>query len=922
MSYFEKKFNIDNSLKGEVKVICPFHNDTNPSATVNLDKRLFHCWVCGDEASGNEAQVMAKLEGITEREAYNRLATANVKDLERWETQAKLELWMNPKAVEKANELGFGNETMDRLKIGLIPYNDKPFLAFPVFFNGVLKDIRMYNMFKHDGMAKLYSNDEAESGWVIPYDEWKDSKDLTYIFEGERDMLHAASLGLNAITLTGGASSIPNIHVIESFRDRDVVIVYDNDDAGRNGVVRVSKALKDVAHSVKWIDMSKLLPEVKGGDFSDYIDKGNTVFDFMTVPHLEVPEEEIEIVPHTSIQEALNENLIKRPLRTEITVTGELSDAFVIPTLFKVMKTADDDDNWKEGEEKIWQFDVRYMQQILPLIEVDAKDLMVHRTLLSYAGVGLKEKNITTKRLNSAAVYKSAIDDAVFDGASKGIEAYSMERLEVGKKYEIDYTLHPHPNKNQKIVAMISRAEALDSVDDFVVDHSILNDFRYEGTIIQRLNHIYQSTKHHIAPHMNFDIWLMTDLVFNSILEIDYGGLMRGALDVFVLGDTEIGKSETSDGLRRLYDYGHTISLLESTTIGLIGGSNKQSNDTYAITIGALPRQNKKLAILEEFSGAPPDFIKKMTNIRSSGEVRIARASGELVAECRLRMITLSNPINDINGHPRFLSSFPNGTVPIMELVKSAEDVRRYDGFLLIAKQDNNRNPFENRLTGVPIPKESYEHKVRWVESRSADDVVISNDIASYIWEQASEMNNIFESNVPIFGTTTSKKLARFCVAMASLILELDEDGRIVVTKEVVDYTVSWLTKIYKTPQFRLDDVRTEWLSYSDYDEDDLLQLQGLYQNNTVLMDALSTTSQTTQNNLMSISGAKRDDFNLIFNKLVQLKIVRLSGFNVYPSEKFRKMYHKIDKSATSIDLFTKTNGDTIDFKEVKKWKT
>ncbi len=62
---------------------------------------------------------------------------------------------------------------------------------------------------------------------------------------------------------------------------------------------------------------------------------------------------------------------------------------------------------------------------------------------------------------------------------------------------------------------------------------------------------------------------------------------------------------------------------------------------------------------MEEFSGARPDFIKTMTDIRSSNELRLSRVSGELIVPCKLRMITISNPRNDENGNPRFLNTFP-----------------------------------------------------------------------------------------------------------------------------------------------------------------------------------------------------------------------------------------------------------------------
>ena len=53
--------------------------------------------------------------------------------------------------------------------------------------------------------------------------------------------------------------------------------------------------------------------------------------------------------------------------------------------------------------------------------------------------------------------------------------------------------------------------------------------------------------------------------------------VLGGALDVFILGDTSVGKSELAKGLTDLYNFGHFLSLKTSTTVGLIGGSKKKA---------------------------------------------------------------------------------------------------------------------------------------------------------------------------------------------------------------------------------------------------------------------------------------------------------------------------------------------------------
>ncbi|NCC65647.1 MAG: hypothetical protein EOM15_13435 [Spirochaetia bacterium] len=425
----------------------------------------------------------------------------------------------------------------------------------------------------------------------------------------------------------------------------------------------------------------------------------------------------------------------------------------------------------------------------------------------------------------------------------------------------------------------------------------LLTPFSVNMSVADKVEFLYRSAKHHIAKHLNKTLWLMSDLVFNSILEFDYGDKIRGALDVFILGDTQVGKSETTSKLTELYNFGHFLSLKTSTTVGLIGGSQKVDN-TMLNTIGAIPRQHKKLVVLEEFSGAPPSFIKTMTDIRTSGQIRITRIAGELRVPCRLRTITISNPINDDQGNPRYLSTFPHGVAPLMELIGSAEDVARYDGFLLVPRVRERFNPFTKPLEGDPIPKESYEHKMQWVYTRKAEHVKMSEDIKAYIWERAEELNTLFESNFPIFGTTAPLKLARFSVALASLLMSTDSSyENVVVTKEIVDYMVDYLTSIYDNDVFKLKEYKQEHDEYNIATDKEIDVLQTLYSKHAVILDFLLTTTKTTAMTLRITSGLDGDKFNPIFAKLVKNKFIRLSGQNVEPTSKYRYAMSKIDKT-------------------------
>ena len=75
-------------------------------------------------------------------------------------------------------------------------------------------------------------------------------------------MALARELGLNAITLTGGAGAKPNKYTLAALKDKHVIICYDNDKAGRVGMSALNDILVDVCSDVEYIDISE---GAKGG---------------------------------------------------------------------------------------------------------------------------------------------------------------------------------------------------------------------------------------------------------------------------------------------------------------------------------------------------------------------------------------------------------------------------------------------------------------------------------------------------------------------------------------------------------------------------------------------------------------------------------------------------------------------------------
>ena len=93
-----------------------------------------------------------------------------------------------------------------------------------------------------------------------------------YLVEGERDVASLEALGLLATTTAGGAGKWRSEYG-EALRGRRVVILPDNDEAGRKHAEQVARALTGVAGGVCVVDLPGLPAK---GDVTDWIAAGGT----------------------------------------------------------------------------------------------------------------------------------------------------------------------------------------------------------------------------------------------------------------------------------------------------------------------------------------------------------------------------------------------------------------------------------------------------------------------------------------------------------------------------------------------------------------------------------------------------------------------------------------------------------------------
>lgn len=917
MSFLTEFFNICEG-EGEHPVCCPFPHhtssgleyfETNPSASVDTDNQLFHCMACGQ--GYNEAQFIMKMLGCDYAvTAKIEKCFKNTEDRPTWLRDTTL----TEESKNRAISLGISEEVLEQLDVRTPDLTNQ--LMFPVFMYDHLLDIRTYNP---GGTPKVKSRIGCPAGLIIPFDIWRETPETrwTLICAGEKDMAVARTNGFNAITITGGEGTLP----IQPnyFRNRRVAICYDNDDTGHRGAKKLARFLSNYTDQIKIVTGFHEICKENKEDITDFFVKyKQTKKDLIQYIEKAVtynPDEDTEYIPKYPIMnllEASKASNLNKMIKTNIQVVSVSEDTFACPktVIAEKFKASESGmDMMEVGEVRQWELNEQSLRDVLHLVDNNFTEEKIKEHLRDILKIMQKEKYVRIKILESVTVFKAYVTD-LFE-TTDDISAQPMEyvvysigkKLESGKKYLMTHKLVPHPYKGQQLISIaIDYKQANDSVSDFTVSESEIENLKViqslEGTIKEKINAQVQKIKGILGYNGNDTLITALDLAYNTVLQFNFGSFknVRGYLDTFVISESRIGKSSTADALRRTYGLGAITSLAgNSATIpGLVGGSNKTSTG-YQTRAGVIPQNHKGLIIFEEFGKSTHQVSTELTDIRSSNEVRIARVSGTLSLPALVRMITLTNP-KTINGQIKSIASYPNGFTVLTELVSSAEDIARYD--MIVILSDRGANAIDPLwIPETPFAPEVYRTRIRWVWSRTSDQIKISDDVAKYIVTMANELNEVYGCHIKIFGTEAWKKITRLAIAVAGYVVSTDETyENIIVEKEHVDFAVEFFKQIYDNSTFKLKEYVEHERKYSEIDEEGIAALQCIYDKTPMVVLQLEQSATTTRNVLQAAAGMTHDELNKSLNDLTKGLFVQFSGYDIIPTERFRLGVAKINK--------------------------
>lgn len=919
-SFFEYYFSEYDFSKRETAVCCPFphrtesgleYTETRPSAHINLDKGLFHCKVCDKGLS--ETSFIAELFGCSYESAIKiaKMFTSK-EDKYTWDKSTQL----TDHIKELCLSLGISEKVIEELDIRT-ELGDE--IAFPVFMYNKLVDVRSYR--PHDRANKIRSKVGTTSGLIIPFDLWIDTpkNKWTILCAGEKDMAVTRSQGFNAITLTGGEKALPKL--LSVFKNRKVAICYDNDETGIAGARALASYLFKVAAEVRVVTSFHKTCTEHGEDLTDYFTKYKKTKEDLQKCIIETPsftleeakEEQLKRKPLITLLEASKPQYINRVVQSNVQVVATFEKAMPVPTTIYAKKINSSGDlkynQMAVGEERTWELSENTCQDVLKLIDNNFSEAQIRDNIRELLGISKQERDIKVEKPTKDTVYECNVTD-LFEATSRDIAtieftAYVLKkRLESGKKYLITYKLVPHPYKGQQLTMIILDVEeACDSVSNFHITEEVkknLNKFKnLEGTCKEKLNTLSEMAKAYIGYDGYNTLIQAIDLSFHTVLEFNFGAFknVRGYLDTLIVAESRVGKSSTAEALQRLYGLGAFTSLAgNSATIpGIIGGSTKV-NGNYQTRAGLIPMNHRGLVIFEELAKCNTNLVKELTDIRSSNQVRIARVSGTLTLPALVRMITLTNVKNTTN-KIKPINSYPNGVDILVELIGSPEDIARYDLMLVLGEQGNRTiDPFWEPIN--PFEPEAYQTRIRWIWSRTADQVIIDKEIGHYILEKCNELNQEYDSHIKIFGTEAWKKVTRLAIAIAGYTVSTDETyEKIIITKEHVDTAIDYLISCYDNSTFKLKEYVTTERLYNTIDDDGVKLLQELYNQNPSIMIQLEKLNSTNKQNLMAATGLDSEMYNKFMQRLTQGLFITYEGYDIVPTQRFRLGMSKINRA-------------------------
>jgi 5S rRNA maturation endonuclease (ribonuclease M5) len=279
----------------QITVCCPLHDDTNPSLSLDLARGLYQCkspacraanggdvidfWRLQYDVGFSTAcqQIREEFASATRPPVSRRHRSTGERSddpgreipsdiVDRYHDQLLSEA--HSEALQAlVDRRGWTTETVRQWRIGLKGTR----YTIPVFdADRRCRNLRLYRPDPPEGESKFLSYGKGY-GQNRLFNEAALAHEAVLLVEGEPDVITLSQYGFdNALTTTLGAGNWSRAFN-EGFRGKDVVVIYDIDDAGKDGARKVAAELTGIARSTAVIDLPLALTDHPHGDVSDFL---------------------------------------------------------------------------------------------------------------------------------------------------------------------------------------------------------------------------------------------------------------------------------------------------------------------------------------------------------------------------------------------------------------------------------------------------------------------------------------------------------------------------------------------------------------------------------------------------------------------------------------------------------------------------
>ncbi len=803
----------------EAHCICPVHDDNKTSLHINLETGKWHCKSCSkgghDPLSYYQfAYDVDSMDSVEELNAkFGLVATPHDNTLEMHK-----KLLNNQEALDYLISRGITSTVINRSKIGWdglrfhIPIRD---------FGGNLRNVRQHLKGSHATEVKTISSFSGTGGLRL-YPIKNTRKDEIYIFEGEMDTLLAISLGLNAMTVTGGAGSW-KLEFNKYFTDKIVIVCYDIDKAGIDGAKKVANYIYEVAKEVSIISIPKDgLPE--HGDFTDYIKvKGFEAFKKLTVEKFEgLDEKEAnQLIQDIHLGESTNSFFYNKRIRTVAIVTGKGS-------LFVVPKKVDIKCTMKNGTKcavcgltqyggsrilKIKGDDVRYLK-MFRVVEEEQRNIIKR-----VAGIPLKCFDVRLKPLEATNIEQVAVIPEIdYDSTSSNAYISRLVHitgdipLESNKPYVLEGLVTPNPKTQESTILVYKSTATKDNIDTFEMNDELKERLKvFQADTLDemeaKLNEKYIDYEAVTSIYGRHDLFMAIDVIFHSILSFKFQDRLvkRGHVNGLIYGDTRTGKTEAVDNLMAHFRAGDAAGGENVSFAGLVGGVHKIANgEKWGITWKIIPLNDRRLVKIDEFHEMADDDIRKMSELMSSGVANIQKIHNERTM-ARTRLILVANGKNG-----KHLSEFQFGCQAIPAIMGwHNEDIARLDFALAVSSHDvdtKDINTKKSERRKIKTFTSELSHAlIMWTWSRKNQDISFTEDAEKEIMKLSTLQVEKFHISIPLVPPAEHAiKLCRMGSAFASMFFSTNDTGvKVIVKKNHIIMAYRFLEKAYNHKAMR-----------------------------------------------------------------------------------------------------------------------